>query len=168
MTPAEPGRTPGLDQVAALARGLKPIARFVSVASFVAGAGLTFALQGWLHMDTGWIVASALMLGLPALLYAWLWWLLYALGELPERVHGAVGTIKEIRQRPSATSGFRKLGRALRDVWNVLDEADNVWLPISAAFLLANPIGLLVLVAGFACALVLWLAAAIVGVAYAF
>ncbi len=159
MTLAKPARTPGLDQVAALARGLKPIARFVGVASLVSGGWLAFALQSWLHLTSGWVITSALLLCLPGLLYAWLWWLLYALGELPQRLYGAVDTIKEIRQRPAAATALRKLGRGLRDVWNVMDAADNVWLPISATILLMNPLGWIVLAGGLASALVLWVIA---------
>jgi hypothetical protein len=60
------------------------------------------------------------------------------------------------------------MGRALRDVWNVLDEADNVWLPISATILLMNPVGWMALVGGFALALILWVCAGITGLALLF
>lgn len=167
----DPPRTPGLDQAAALARGLKPIARFVCLASLAAGAALSWWTRGWLQLSPGWTLAGALLLNLPALLYGWLWWLLYALGELPQRVHGAVGAFKDIAERPAAapgTGGFRRLGRALGDLWRVLDETDNVMLPISAAVLLANPVGLVVLGAGFAGGVVLWLIAVPVGLARLF
>ena len=160
-----PPKSPGLDQAAALARGLKPIARFVCVASLVAAGWMSYVLHGWWHLATGGTATAATLLGLPALLYAWLWWLLYALGELPQRLYGAVGTFKEIADRPAAPAGaggFGKLGRALGDLWRVLDETDSVMLPLSAAVLLANPIGLMVLGVGFAYGAVLWLVAAIV------
>lgn len=166
-----PRRLPALDRVAALARGLKPIARFVCLVSTLCAAWIGYLLHGWLQLSPGWTAGSTVLVGLPALLYAWLWWLLYALGELPERVHGAVGTFKEIATRepaPRGVSGLRLLGGALRDVWRVLDETDNVMLPISAAVLLANPLGLAVLGVGFAWALLLWLAAAIAGLARLF
>src|ERR1041385_1224320 len=99
-------------------------------------------------MSPGWLTTPATLLALPALLYAWLWWLLYAIGDLPHRVYGAVDTLKDIRDRPPAATALRKLGRGLRDVWNVLDAADNVMLPISAALLLVNPVGWIVLAGG--------------------
>jgi hypothetical protein len=154
---AEPRRTPGLDEVAALARGLKPIARFI------AAGILGFAMYSAWDLATGWLVTAGILLGLPGLLYAWLWWLLYALGELPERLHEGIGTFKGIRGRPPATTALRKLGRGLKDVWNVMDAADNVWLPISATILLMNPFGWIVLAGGLAYALVLWLSAAVTG-----
>lgn len=156
-------RKPGLDQAARLARGLKPIARFVCLASLIAGAALSYWLWDWLRFSTGWTVGVALLLGLPALLYAWLWWLLWALGDLPTRVDSAMGTLNQIKDRPAlpeAAGGFRRLGRVLGDVWSVTDEADNVMLPLSSALLLANPIGLMVLGISFAYAVLLWLVAA--------
>jgi len=156
-------RAPGVDQAAALARGLKPIARFIAIASAIATALIGYALQTWLQMGATWLVIVSVLLALPAALYGWLWWLLYALGELPQRLYGAVDTLKEIRDRPPAATAVRKLGRGLKDIWNVLDAADNVWLPISATILLVNPVGWIALAIGFAYALVLWLSAVIVG-----
>ena len=157
-------RTPGLDRAAALARGLKPIARFICLLSLIAGSGLSYGLWHSLQLSPAWTWTTAILLNLPALLYAWLWWLLYALGDLPARVHGAVGALEEMAERPSLppqSGGFRRLGRVLGDIWTVLDKTDNVMLPISAAVLLANPVGLIMLGVGFAAAVVLWVTAAI-------
>jgi hypothetical protein len=157
---------PGLDQAARLAAGLKPIARFICLASLAAGGAITRWLWQWLHFSTGWIVGTSLLLGIPAILYGWLWWLLWAVSDLPTRIDEAVGTIDQIRTRPSlpeSAGSFRRLGRILGNVWTVTDQADNVMLPVSAAILLANPIGLAVLAIAFACALVLWVVAAIWG-----
>jgi hypothetical protein len=162
VTSPKPPRTPGLDEVAALARGLKPVARFVAIASLIAAASIGYALQTWLQMGALGLSLVGVLLGLPALLYGWLWWLLYALGELPHRVYGAVDTLKEIRQRPAATTALRKLGRGLRDVWNVMDAADNVWLPISATILLMNPLGWMALAIGAGYAVILWRSGAVV------
>jgi hypothetical protein len=157
---------PGLDQAARLAAGLKPIARFICLASLVAGGAITWWLWQWLHFSTGWIVGTALLLGIPAILYGWLWWLLWAVSDLPTRIDEAVGTIDQIRTRPSlpeSAGSFRRLGRILGNVWTVTDQADNVMLPVSAAILLANPIGLAMLAIAFAYGLVLWLVAAVWG-----
>jgi hypothetical protein len=157
---------PGLDQAARLAAGLKPIARFICLASLASAGAITWWLWQWLQFSTGWIVGTSLLLGIPALLYGWLWWLLWAVSDLSARIDEAVGTIDDMRTRPSlpqSAGSFRRLGRILGDVWRVTDQADNVMLPVSAAILLANPIGLAVLAIGFACALVLWVVAAIWG-----
>jgi hypothetical protein len=168
MTQAGARRSPGLDQVASLARGLEPVARGIAVASLISAGILGYALHAWLQMAMGWLVTLLIVLALPGLLYAWLWWLMWALADLPGRVHGAIETVKDIRDREPATSAMRKMGRALRDVWNVLDEADNVWLPISATILLMNPIGWMLLVGGLAFAVILWLCAGVAGVALLF
>ena len=164
METAEPRRTPGLDQAAALARGLKPIARFICISSALAAAVLGYLLWSWLKSSAGWTTTIVVLLALPALLYAWLWWLLYALADLPTRVHGAVDTFKGMAEReplPSGAGGFRRLGRILGDLWTVLDQTDNVWLPISATILLINPVGWIVLVVGLGIGFVEWLAALI-------
>src|SRR5882724_3554266 len=160
--------TPGLDQAAALARGLKPIARFICLLSLIAGSGSSYGLWHSLQLSPAWTWTAAILLNLPALLYAWLWWLLYALGDLPGRLHGAVDALEQMTERPSlppGSGGFRRLGRVLGDIWTVLDKTDNVMLPISAAVLLANPVGLIMLGVGFAAAVVLWLIAAVVTLA---
>lgn len=161
-----PRPKPGLDQAARLAAGLKPIARFVCLASLVSAGAITWWLWQWLHFSTGWIVGTSLLLGIPAILYGFLWWLLWALSEMSSRLDEAVGTIDHIRTRPSlpeSAGGFRRLGRLLGDVWRVTDQADNVMLPVSAAILLGNPIGLAMLAIGFVYGLVLWVVAIVWG-----
>lgn len=164
MSTASPTATPGLDQAAALARALKPIARFICLLSLIAGSGLSWALWHSLKLSTAWTCTAAIFLNAPALLYAWLWWLLWALGDLPTRVHGAVGALEQMTARPglpAGSGGFRQLRRMLGNLWTVIDQTDNVMLPISAAVLLANPLGLMVLGVGFAVAVVLWLVGAV-------
>ncbi len=154
-----PRPKPGLDQAAQLAAGLKPIARFVCLASLVAAGAMTWWLWQWLRFSTGWIVGTSLTLGIPAILYGFVWWMLWALSEMSSRLDEAVGTLDEMRTRPSLpqTAGaFRRLGRLLGDAWRVTDQADNVILPVSAAILLGNPIGLLVLALVFAYGALLW------------
>jgi hypothetical protein len=158
---------PGLDQAARLAAGLKPIARFVCITSLVAAAAITWWLWSWLHFSTGWIVGTSLLLGLPAILYGFLWWLLWALSEMSSRIDEAVGTLDDIRTRPSlpqSAGAFRRLGRLVGDAWRISDQADNVLLPVSAVMLLGNPVGLLVLAIGFAYGALLWFIATIWGI----
>jgi len=163
-----PRPKPGLDQAARLAAGLKPIARFVCLVSLISAGALTVWLWQWLHFSTGWIVGASLLLGIPAILYGFLWWLLWALSDMSSRLDEAVGTLDDIRTRPSlpqSAGAFRRLGRLLGDVWRVTDQADNVMLPVSAAILIGNPIGLATLAIAFAYGMVLWIVAAIWGLA---
>lgn len=157
--------TQALEPAAKLARALTPVARWICFLSIAAAGVLSYALWKWLDLSTYWAVVTALLLGAPALLYAFVWWLLSALGEMRERVHGAVGAAQTAASNVVATDvgAGRKLWRSLGDALRLADQADNVWLPVGSVLMLANPVGLLVLGAAFAAALVLWVVALGVG-----
>lgn len=154
-----------LEPAARIARALTPVARWTCWLSLGAGGVLSYALWKWLALTPAWTAVAALLVGAPGLLYAFVWWLLSALGEMPERLRGAVGAVQTAATHVAASdvSRGRRTWQALGDAINVADAADDVMLPIGSVLLFANPLGLLVLGLGFAAAVLLWIVALPVG-----
>lgn len=156
-----------LDRIATVAARLRPLARGLTLVATLSALWLAFQIQLW--TGASWTVAGIglLVLGLPALVCGWLWWLLADICDLPGIAERTLGIL-----RPTATPGapvptgigetFR-LGGSLKQAAKLAWEFDSLRGVIVGVLILANPIFLIVLGIAMAGAVLLALLSALVG-----
>ena len=174
--PADPGLSEAgrrqllalLDKLAAVAARLRPFARGLTLVATLSALWLAWQLQIWTGASLTVAGIILLVLGLPALVCAWLWWLLVDICDLPDTAERALGIL---RPAPTPADDARvgvgetfRLGGSLKQAAKLAWEFDSLRGVIVGAMVLANPLFLLVLGISMAGAVVLGLIATLTGI----
>lgn len=150
-----------LEQVASVARGLRPTAGRLTGIGFLSALWLTFQIQSWTGASPLVAGLILLVLSLPALASGWLWWLLVDICELPEIAARAFGVIRPgSASTPAASAGVGeafRMGGSLKQAAALAWEVESLRGVIVGVLVLANPLFLAVL--GLSLVLTIFLAA---------